>query len=97
MHHNDKPLEPRLAEAIEKLENLANAKHLFPVEKLVPEKQLAKMIGMSVSWVRHKRMTGDGIPFIKIGRSVRYNPEVIANYLRQNMRLHTSDNGGTNE
>ncbi len=40
----------------------------------LPDREAAIYIGMSESWLRQSRMTGnpDAPPFLKIGRSVRY-------------------------
>ena len=40
----------------------------------LPDREAAIYIGMSESWLRQSRVTGnpDAPPFLKIGRSVRY-------------------------
>jgi predicted DNA-binding transcriptional regulator AlpA len=46
---------------------------------LLNEQKVAEMIGMSVAWLRLKRQKGDGIPAVKVGRSVRYRrADVVA-------------------
>ena len=48
------------------------------IKRVLTDKEASAYIGMSISWLRHGRITGDRfdrIPhpqFIKIGRSVRY-------------------------
>jgi len=40
--------------------------------KLLTSKEVAKILGLSVAWCEFHRWKGDGIPFIKLGRTVRY-------------------------
>jgi hypothetical protein len=50
----------------------------------------------SVKTIRNDRVKGNGVPFIKIGRLVRYRlPDVIA-WEDANLRLSTSDKGAGN-
>lgn len=41
--------------------------------KLLNQKQVAEMIGFSESWLERMRWAGGGIPYVKIGRTVRYS------------------------
>ena len=43
----------------------------------VSETELAKLIGMSVFFLRKDRCTKRILPFYKIGDAVRYNPERV--------------------
>jgi len=44
------------------------------VEKiLLNEEEASYRYGMSVKWFRNQRQLGKGPPYLKIGRSVRYN------------------------
>jgi len=62
--------------------------------KLLNEKEVAERLGMSVYWMRHKRLTGGGIPFIKMGDGakggVRYEEEAVEAYKRSRVRTSTS-------
>jgi len=69
---------------------LDKKKHLYPIEKLMAEGQVATILGMSISWLQHQRLYGDGIPYIKVGRSVRYSPEAVLDYLKRQSRSGTS-------
>lgn len=54
-------------------------------------RQTAQFIGMSESWLRQTRMRGDGPPFLKLGRSVRYFRSDLLRWLeeqRQSTTLH---------
>ncbi|QXE89977.1 hypothetical protein KP001_16350 [Geomonas subterranea] len=63
-------------------------------KKLLNEKEVAEAIGMSVAWMRSKRVYGGGIPFIKMGdnarASVRYTPEAVEAYMRDRVKNSTS-------
>jgi hypothetical protein len=45
------------------------------------EKQVSKIIGLSVSTLRLDRHKRRGIPYYKIGKAVRYDPEDVSNFL----------------
>lgn len=47
---------------------------------LMDEKEAANLIGKSVSALQKDRFYGRGLPFIKLGRAVRYRPEDVAEY-----------------
>ena len=64
-----------------------------PPDKLLSEKEVARIISMSASFLQHDRQRGGGIPFLKIGTSVRYRKSDIDAYLARKARLHTSDQG----
>lgn len=52
----------------------------------------AKYIGMSLSWLAQARMRGEGPPYLKIGRSVRYRLADLDSWLVD--RLCHPENGG---
>jgi len=60
--------------------------------KLLNEKEVAEQIGMSVHWMRRKRLTGGGIPFLKMSDhgAVRYEEEAVEAYKRSRVRTSTS-------
>lgn len=68
--------------------------------RLLCEKEVSHICGMSVSWLQKRRVHGDGPPFIKMGRSVRYRCVDIEAYLERQRRKSTSDkpdnDGGRN-
>lgn len=63
-------------------------------DTLLTEFDLAHRQNRSVKTIRNKRVLGDGVPFIKIGRLVRYRLTDVIPW--ENTRLHssTSDRGG---
>jgi hypothetical protein len=54
------------------------------------EHTLAKVLDRSVRTLQAERQRGTGIPFLKLGRSVRYDPNVVERYLRAQTRASTS-------
>jgi len=61
---------------MKKLPDLVAAGHL-----LVDEFTIAQAIGMSVAFVRKDRRTNRILPFVPMGRSVRYSPARVAEAL----------------
>ena len=47
------------------------------------EKQVAEMIGLSVSTLRLNRHKGVGIPYYKMGRAVRYDLKDLENFIQE--------------
>ena len=41
-------------------------------QRLFTAKEAAKFLRLSVSWLAKARMRGDGPPYVKLGRAVRY-------------------------
>ena len=61
--------------------------------------QAAERLGLSVSYLNKKRLTGDGPAYIKLGASVKYDPADIAAWLSDKKCRSTSEttvksNGG---
>lgn len=50
-------------------------------DRLVNSKDAAKIICMSKAWLERDRWAGPTIPFVKVGRSVRYWVSDLHNYL----------------
>jgi hypothetical protein len=66
-------------------------------EMLLTEQQLAARHQMSVKTLRNARVKGDSIPFVKIGRLVRYRMSDVARWESARLRTSTSDRGGGND
>lgn len=47
------------------------------VTPLLKQKEVATWTGMSEAWLEQCRFKGTGIPYIKVGRSVRYRSEDV--------------------
>jgi len=56
-------------------------------EHLLTTRQVARLLGVSASFLERDRWEGTRIPFIKVGEgAVRYHPRVIAEFLRAQTR-----------
>ena len=53
------------------------------LEKLLTEKEVAELLGMSVAWLQRQRWAGVGIPYTKHGRAVRYEPQALRTWINQ--------------
>jgi excisionase family DNA binding protein len=61
-----------------------------PLHLLSP-KEAAKLLKVSTSWLAKARMSGDGPPYIRIGRSIRYSEAALLQWLKSRQRLSTSE------
>jgi len=50
-------------------------------ERLLTQAQVAQITGMSSAWLEMARFKGTGIPYVKIGRSVRYRQQDIEKFI----------------
>jgi hypothetical protein len=53
------------------------------LSELVTERQVSARWNFSLNTLRYWRSVGEGPPFVKIGRSVRYNVPALERYLRR--------------
>ena len=60
---------------------------------LVNEREAAKIIGMSVSWIQQSRrgIIPNAPPFIKFGRNVRYSKPDLESWISKNRRTPKSE------
>ena len=61
-----------------------------PLNLLSP-KEAARLLKVSLSWLAKARMQGDGPPYIRIGRSIRYSEAALLQWLKSRQRLSTSE------
>jgi predicted DNA-binding transcriptional regulator AlpA len=52
-----------------------------PLQELLTERDVARIIGLSVASVRRWRLLRQGPRYLKIGSAVRYKPEDISEWL----------------
>lgn len=52
-----------------------------PLPQLMTDAEMAKQLGMSLPLLRNNRWRGRGIPYLKIGRNVRYKAEDVMAFL----------------
>ncbi len=67
----------------------------FP--KLLNQKEVASIIRKSEAWLERQRWLGEGIPYLKIGRSVRYQEDDILSFLEEQPKIKTYPGGNNNE
>jgi excisionase family DNA binding protein len=58
---------------------------------LLTPKEAAVLLKVSESWLAKARMRGDGPPFIKVGRSIRYSEAALQQWMKSRQRLSTSE------
>jgi predicted DNA-binding transcriptional regulator AlpA len=69
----------------------AQQKPTAPVMVLLTPSDAAKLLKVSLSWLAKARMTGDGPPFIRVGRSIRYSETALLQWVKSRQRLSTSE------
>ena len=60
-------------------------------ERLLTPKEAADRLRVSLSWLAKARMRGDGPPFIRVGRNVRYSEAALIQWMRSQQRLSTAE------
>ena len=58
-------------------------------KKYITEKELSIMTGRALQTLRNDRFNGRGFPYIKLGRSIRYDEEVAIAIMEQS-KVETS-------
>jgi predicted DNA-binding transcriptional regulator AlpA len=53
---------------------------------LLTVKDAAAILKVSLSWLAKARMRGDGPPYIKFGKSVRYSEPALLEWLKSRQR-----------
>ena len=71
------------------------ARELAMSERLLVTKEAARRLGLSPQTLARWRVQGKGPTFLKIGRSVRYEPHAIDAFIAGRARTSTSDTGPT--
>ena len=51
--------------------------------KYITEKEVSEITGRALSTLRNERFLGKGIPYIKIGKSVRYRLDDVIEYMEE--------------
>jgi hypothetical protein len=60
-------------------------------KKLLSETKLAERWEIAPKTLANQRCRGEGVPFIRLGRMVRYDPDVVAAYEAAHMFNSTSE------
>jgi predicted DNA-binding transcriptional regulator AlpA len=66
-------------------------KPVAAIERLLTPKEAAHFLRVSLSWLAKARMRGDGPPYIRIGRSIRYSEPALLQWMKSRQRLSTSE------
>ena len=66
-----------------------------PGNRLLNEHEAAHALGLKVATLRRWRWAGKPPEFLKIGSAVRYDPGVLAEFIKAARRTSTTDTGGT--
>jgi predicted DNA-binding transcriptional regulator AlpA len=53
---------------------------------LLKPRDAARFLKLSMSWLARARMRGEGPPYIKFGKSVRYDEAALVKWLRSHQR-----------
>lgn len=53
------------------------------LDSLLSDRDVEKITGRARSTLQKDRVAGTGIPFVRLGRQVRYRPEDVAAYLAE--------------
>jgi predicted DNA-binding transcriptional regulator AlpA len=61
------------------------------VERLLTVPEAAEFLRLSGSWLAKARMRGDGPPYVKLGRSVRYPLGALRQWTKSQIHLSTSE------
>jgi predicted DNA-binding transcriptional regulator AlpA len=69
----------------------ATTKAAAVITRFLTPSEVASLYQVSLSWLAKRRMTGDGPPFVKIGRSVRYPEAGLVQWAKSRQRLSTSE------
>jgi hypothetical protein len=68
---------------------------IFP--RLLNQKEVSVIIRKSEAWLERQRWLGEGIPYRKIGRSVRYQEDDILSFLEEQPKINTYPGGNNDE
>jgi predicted DNA-binding transcriptional regulator AlpA len=60
-------------------------------ERLLTSRETADRLRVSLSWLAKARIQGDGPPFVKFGRSIRYVEETLVQWTRAHLRQSTNE------
>jgi len=58
---------------------------------LLTAAEAAPALKVSLSWLAKARMRGDGPPFIKVGRAIRYSEIALLQWMKARQRFSTSE------
>jgi len=57
---------------------------MFQLQEFLTDKDLAKLLGISVDIVRSLRKRRQGINYYRFGRNIRYHRDDVTEYIKKN-------------
>lgn len=54
-------------------------------DKLLTQKEVVEWTGMSPAWFEMSRFKGTGIPYVRLGRAVRYRTSDVQRWIESNV------------
>jgi excisionase family DNA binding protein len=60
------------------------------MEKLLAPDELAELLGYPVKTLAEWRSNGDGPPYVRLGRHVRYRPEDVETWIAAQVKTRAS-------
>jgi predicted DNA-binding transcriptional regulator AlpA len=70
---------------------LAPQMAVAPAIALITPKEAAKLLRVSLSWLAKARMRGEGPPYIKLGRSIRYSQDALLFWTKSQQQLSSGN------
>ena len=61
------------------------------IATLMTPNDAATVLKVSLSWLAKARMRGDGPPYIRVGRSIRYADVALMQWMKSRQRSSTSE------
>jgi hypothetical protein len=61
------------------------------IATLMTPNEAAAVLKVSLSWLAKARMRGDGPPYIRVGRSIRYGEAALVQWMKSRQRSSTSE------
>jgi predicted DNA-binding transcriptional regulator AlpA len=71
--------------------SIPTTKIIAGIERLFSPPEASAFLRISLSWLAKARMRGDGPPYIKVGRSIRYTEVALLQWMKSRQRLSTSE------
>ena len=68
-----------------------SAKPPAVIATLMTPNDAATVLKVSLSWLAKARMRGDGPPYIRVGRSIRYADGALTQWMKSKQRSSTSE------
>jgi hypothetical protein len=73
------------------LPKMPAAKPPTTIAILMTPKEAGAVLKVSLSWLAKARMRGDGPPYIRVGRSIRYAEAALIQWMKSRQRSSTSE------